>query len=231
MRLATSKRSRFLRPEACIETQLETGATVRREGRHLRDGPRHQAARGGTVEVRTDRATYSAARVIVTPGPWIAKLLGAEYARYFRVYRQVMCWFALARNAERYTPARFPVFIWIAGNRPRDMLYGFPAIDGPEGGLKIATEQYDATVDPDAVSRAVSAPGHAAMYGEYIAPRFPDVSGECLRAATCLYTVTPDAKFIVDSFAIAKTLCSRLRAPVTGSNTPRQSEKRLAAGR
>ena len=30
------------------------------------------------------------------------------------------------------------------------------------------------------------------------APRFPDVSGECLRATTCLYTVTPDAKFIVD---------------------------------
>ncbi len=40
----------------------------------------------------------------------------------------------------------------------------------------------------------------SAMYTEYIAPHFPDVSGECLRTATCLYTVTPDAKFIVDKF-------------------------------
>jgi len=127
-------------------------------------------------------------------------MLGAEYARYFRIYRQVLCWFALARNAEQYTPSRFPVFIWIVGNRPRDMLYGFPAIDGPQGGLKVASEQYEATVDPNEVARTVSEQGVAAMYGEYIAPRFPDVSGECLRAATCLYTVTPDAKFIVDKF-------------------------------
>ncbi len=90
------------------------------------------------------------------------------------------------------------MFIWIVGNRPRDMLYGFPAIDGPHGGLKIATEQYEATVDPDAVVREVSDSEVATMYSEYIAPRFPDVSGKSLRATTCLYTVTPDAKFIID---------------------------------
>ena len=78
------------------------------------------------------------------------------------------------------------------------MLYGFPAIDGPHGGLKIATEQYEATVDPDAVMREVSDSEVADMYAEYIAPRFPDVSGKYLRATTCLYTVTPDAKFIID---------------------------------
>jgi len=78
------------------------------------------------------------------------------------------------------------------------MMYGFPAVDGPAGGLKICTEHYDATVDPDAVERTVTDAEVAALYAEYIAPRFPDVSGECLRRTTCLYTVTPDAKFIVD---------------------------------
>jgi len=190
----------FLRPEVCVETQLnlarQLGAKLSTSEIVLDIKQDEQ----GTVEVKTDRNTYSAARVIVTAGPWIQKMLGAEYARYFRIYRQVLCWFALAKNAKQYTPARFPVFIWIVGNRPRDMLYGFPAIDGPEGGLKVATEQYEATVDPDAVERTVSEPEIAAMYDEYIARRFPDVSGECLRAATCLYTVTPDAKFIVDKF-------------------------------
>src|SRR5271166_4515368 len=190
----------FLRPEVCVETQLnlarQLGAKLSTSEIVLDIKQDEQ----GTVEVKTDRNTYSAARVIVTAGPWIQKMLGAEYARYFRIYRQVLCWFALAKNAKQYTPARFPVFIWIVGNRPRDMLYGFPAIDGPEGGLKVASEQYEATVDPDAVSRTVSELEIAAMYGEYIAPRFPDVSDECLRVATCLYTVTPDAKFIVDKF-------------------------------
>jgi len=190
----------FLRPEACIQTQLELaqqlGAGVRTSESVL---DIRQAERG-TVEVKTDRETYSAARAIVTAGPWIHKLLGGEYARYFQVYRQVLCWFPLARNAEQYSPERFPVFIWIAGNRPRDMLYGFPAIDGPQGGVKIATEQYEATVDPDAVVRSVGNSEVVAMYDEYIAPRFPDVSGQFLRAATCLYTVTPDAKFIVNTF-------------------------------
>ena len=190
----------FLRPEACIETQLALARQHGRRGLHLGDGARHQEEQHGAVEVRTDRATYSAARVIVTAGPWMQKLLGAEYERYFRIYRQVMCWFALAKNAEQYSATRFPVFIWIVGNRPRDMLYGFPAVDGPQGGVKIATEQYEATVDPDAVTRTVSDAEITAMYDEYIAPRFPDVSGKCLRAATCLYTVTPDAKFIVDQF-------------------------------
>jgi len=190
----------FLRPEVCVETQLlrarQLGAKILASEIVL-DLHQHEQ---GTVEVRTDRNTYSAARVIVTAGPWVQKLLSAEYARYFKVYRQVLCWFALTRNAEQYAPGRLPVFIWIVGNRPRDMLYGFPAIDGPGGGLKIATEQYEATVDPDAVSRVVSDSEIAAMYGEYIAPRFPDVSRECLQATTCLYTVTPDARFIVDKF-------------------------------
>jgi sarcosine oxidase len=190
----------FLRPEACIETQLNLARQLGAKVFSSEIVLDIKQAERGTVEVQTDRSTYSAARAIVTAGPWIEKMLGAEYARYFRIYRQVLCWFALARNAEQYTPSRFPVFIWIVGNRPRDMLYGFPAIDGPQGGLKVASEQYEATVDPNEVARTVSEQGVAAMYGEYIAPRFPDVSGECLRAATCLYTVTPDAKFIVDKF-------------------------------
>ena len=189
----------FLRPEACIETQLalarQHGAEVFASETVLDVGEQH-----GAVEVRTERAKYSAARVIVTAGPWMQKLLGKEYARYFRIYRQVMRWFALAKNSEQYSTTRFPVFIWIVGNRPRDMLYGFPAVDGPQGGVKIATEQYEATVDPDAVKRTVSNEETTAMYEECIAPRFPDVSGKCLRTEVCLYTVTPDAKFIIDQF-------------------------------
>ena len=190
----------FLRPEACIEAQLQlarsAGAQIFMDETVLEITPGQKNA----VEIRTNKASYSAGKVIVTTGAWIPKLLGDDHARFFKVYRQMLCWFQLAKNQERYTPKQFPVFIWITGNQPRDMMYGFPQIDS-NGGVKIATEQYEATVDPDAVPREVNPAEITALYDEYIAPRFPDVSSECLRSATCLYTVTPDAKFVIDNFS------------------------------
>lgn len=187
----------FLRPEACIETQL---GEAKRLGAKLFTSEFVQQIKpaGSAVEVKTDLASYSVAKIILTAGPWIAKFLPPEHAEIFRVYRQTLCWFALSGKHERYSPEHFPVFIWITGNRVQDMLYGFPAINGPEGGLKVATERYESTVDPDAVPRDVSKESVANMYSESIAPRLPDVSNRCLRTATCLYTVTPDAKFIID---------------------------------
>ena len=188
----------FLRPEACIEVQLQL---ARKAGAQIVTNEVVLDIRPGadSVAVRTNRANYTATKVIVSAGAWISKLLGEDYAGYFRVYRQMLCWFRVAMNTERYTPQQMPVFIWITGNRPRDMMYGFPQIEA-NGGAKIATEQYEATVDPEAVPRVVSGSEIAALYDEYIAPRFPDVSSECLRSTTCLYTVTPDAKFVVDTF-------------------------------
>ena len=189
----------FLRPELCIETQLDL---ARQAGAEIfaNEVVTEIALREGVVRVRTDRGAYSAAHVIVSAGAWIPKLLGEHYRHLFGIYRQTLYWFALDGNYQRYAPGKFPVFIWITGNRPRDMMYGFPAVDGPDGGVKIATEQYDATVDPDVVSREVDELDIAALYRDYIAPRFPDVSSKCLRYKTCLYTVTPDAKFIIDRF-------------------------------
>jgi sarcosine oxidase len=190
----------FLRPEACIETQLllakQLGAQVFTSEVVLDFRPLND----GSVELRTTKNSYRAKHVIVTAGPWIPKLLGEDLAHLFSIYRQVLCWFALAKNPGRYAPEQFPVFIWITGNRRCDMMYGFPAVDGPHAGMKVATEQYQATIDPDGVPRTVSQSDIATLHREYIAPRFPDVSSQCLRSTTCLYTVTPDAKFIVDKF-------------------------------
>ena len=187
----------FLRPEACVETQIEQarrlGAQVFTAETVLGISPAH-----GSVTVKTDKREFAAAKVILTAGPWIAQFLPTELRQHFRVYRQTLCWFDLARNPERFLPEHFPVFIWITGTGVDDMLYGFPAIDGPSGGLKVATERYEDTVEPDNVPRDVSEDSVREMYENYIATRFPDVGNKCLRTATCLYTVTPDAKFVID---------------------------------
>lgn len=187
----------LLRPEACIQAHLDL---ARRAGAQVFTGETVTAigASNHAVEVRTNRETYSAAHAIITVGAWLPKLLGKSFEHLFKVYRQTLCWFAIARNHATYTPDRFPVFIWIAGNKPQDMMYGFPAVDGVNGGMKIASEQYERTVDPDAVPREVNDAEVAALYENYVGPRFPDMSSHAIRRTTCLYTVTPDAKFIID---------------------------------
>ncbi len=188
----------FLRPEACIETQLALAGKLGAEI-HTGETVTKVDALTSAVEIATDRDTYSVGHVILTAGPWIGKLLPAVIAQHLLVYRQVMTWFAPAGNQERYTPQSFPVFIWITGNRPSDMFYGFPAIDGSDGGIKTATERYDVAIDPDQVERSVQAGEIQSLYENYISSRLPDLSPHCVRSATCLYTVAPQARFIIDA--------------------------------
>ena len=187
----------FVRPEACVETQLalaeQLGANI-----HAGEAVLKVEASTDSVLVTTDRDTYSAAHVIISAGPWIGSLLPPAVARELAVYRQVMTWFALERHHERYTPQSFPVFIWITGNRPCDMFYGFPAIAAPPQAIKTATERYDVAIDPEDVERAVADSEVELLYNGYIANRLPDVSARCLRTATCLYTVAPGARFVID---------------------------------
>ena len=195
----------FLRPEACVGTQIDQarllGALV-----FTTEAVLYISPAGSSVNVTTDKRSLEADKIILTAGPWIAQFLPMELRPHFRVYRQTLCWFDLACNPERYLPEHFPVFIWITGSGVEDMLYGFPAIDGPSGGLKVATERYDDTVDPDNVPRDVSDDSVHAMHERYIAPRLPDVGRRCLRTATCLYTATPDAKFVIDYAGSARNM-------------------------
>lgn len=187
----------FVRPEACVQTQLDMAAKL---GAVIHTGETvlKLEASPNTVSVTTDRDSYSARHAIICAGPWIGSFLPQEIARQLVVYRQVMTWFVLARNYERYTPENFPVFIWITGNRQRDMFYGFPALEGTPPAIKAATERYDIATQPDDVERTVADSEVETLYAGYIASRLPDVSSRCVRNATCLYTVAPGARFLID---------------------------------
>ena len=187
----------FVRPEACVETQLEL-ATAMGADIHTGEMVLKVETSGDGVSVTTDRGSYSAGRAIVSTGPWIGNLLPEAIAKNLVVYRQVLTWFALERNHERYKPQNFPVFIWITGNQPCDMFYGFPALESPPSAIKTATERYDVAIHPDQVDRIVGDDEVATLHSGYIASRLPDVSARCVRSATCLYTVAPGARFVID---------------------------------
>jgi sarcosine oxidase len=123
--------------------------------------------------------------------------MGRDVARWFKVYRQVLYWFDIEGDAAEYALDRFPVFIWELQGKPQGV-YGFPAIDGPRGGLKVSTESFGATTTPQTVTRTVTPEEIAAMHRDYVAPYLRGVGARCLRATTCLYTVTPDFGFVID---------------------------------
>ena len=185
----------FLRPEACIAAQL---SLAQRRGAELRINERvvgfEETPNG--VQIETESSRYVADRLVVTAGAWLPELVPA-HARLFRVYRQVLYWFALEGSDEPFSPERFPVFIWEL-QETRQGIYGFPAIDGARGGLKIATESYAETTAANAVDRHVRDDEIASMHSRYVAPQFAGIAPRCIKSAVCLYTVTPDFGFVID---------------------------------
>jgi sarcosine oxidase len=187
----------FLRPEACVKTQLKLakhhGAEI-----HLNEKVLSFEETNGAVRVKTVSREYSADRLVVCAGSWLSEFIDTKLMPGLKVTRQIVCWFRVKDHArfEDFQPARFPVFVWQV---PAEQIsYGFPALGGPQDGVKISTEQYDVAVDPDAMDRTVSRAEEAALYEEYVAPYFPGLERTCVRSAVCLYTSIPDSRFVID---------------------------------
>lgn len=186
----------FVRPEACIRAQLELaakcGAELRTNEAVLSFTPKPQG-----VEIKTCNGGVVADRVVVAAGAWLPALLNDRLASLFRIYRQVMLWFDVAGAFDQFTPDRFPVFIWEPQNTQQG-LYGFPAIDGRNGGMKVASEQFAEATIPVSVRRDVASEEITYVYDNLVQPHFRDLGPRCVGAKTCLYTVTPDSGFVID---------------------------------
>jgi len=189
----------YVRPERAVAAQL---ALARAEGARLRLGERVQrwtaTARG--VTVITSGATYTAGQLLLCAGAWISDLF-PEGSDIFAVYRQLLFWFPIR---EGYAQLRdMPAFVWDIGGDQQgvvhlDGFYGFPAIDGPEGGLKVASESYQRTVTPDGRQHPATPGEIERMRRACVEPFLPWLGGEPLRTVSCLYTSTLGSRFVID---------------------------------
>jgi sarcosine oxidase len=186
----------FLRPEACVRAHLESaernGAKIHRD-----ETITSFDVSGHGVTVVTDRDRYAADRLVMAAGSWLPTLVEPTLARHFKVYRQQIYWFAIAGDPAPFRPESFPIFIWELQGRPHG-LYGIPALDGPLGGVKVATEQFEVETTADATPAPVSAADIAAVHAEFVAPFLRGLAARCVTAVSCLYTVTPDFGFVID---------------------------------
>jgi sarcosine oxidase len=219
----------FVRPEECVRTHLtqaeRLGAEIHRDEKALA----FQGSATG-VSVTTERGAYAAGTLIIASGPWLPELIGQELARHFTVYRQALFWFEIVGPVAPFLPQCFPIFIWELQNRKQG-LYGFPALDGGRGGIKIATEQYEAATTADAARRNVTTDEIRAMYADYVVPYISGIGDKCVRATACLYTVTPDFGFVIDRHPQSERVIVASPCSATGSNTLPRSEKRSRRSR
>jgi sarcosine oxidase len=188
--------SGVLKPELCVQTQLKQAAAL---GATLRYGEAvtSMSSTAGGVTVKTVNGTCSAAKVIVTAGPWVPGMVGGRFATHLRVMRQVLYWYETKEPALYASPS-CPVFIWMHGSGDEDYMYGFPMVDSHPG-VKVATEQYQVTTDPDETDRQVSDVEKQRMFELNVSGRLRSVTSRCVHAASCLYTVSTDSGFIVDA--------------------------------
>jgi sarcosine oxidase len=148
-------------------------------------------AQGGVV-VRTERGTYSAGRLVITSGGWIADAVPALASKVSTV-RQAIGWFT-TRRPELFREGAFPVFILSV---EEGAFYGFPLYEHP--GFKLGGPHFGREpMDPRDDDRTPS-PRQVALIRECLRRYLPDAAGDPLTLKGCVYTVSPDEDFIIDA--------------------------------
>jgi sarcosine oxidase len=189
----------IVRPEAAVHVHLEM---AQREGARLRLGERVTtwSASPAGVEVITEAGTYAADRLVLCAGAWLPQLF-PQGRELVAVYRQLLHWFEIREGYEQLRA--MPIFVWEFGGERREFehlncFYGFPAVDGPAGGVKLATESYETTSEPDGRQHPATRAQSADLYRDYVRERLPWLGPRTLRTVSCLYTSTRANRFVID---------------------------------
>ena len=141
----------------------------------------------------TTSATYEAGQLVVAPGAWAPQLL-ADLSVPIQVERQVMYWFEPLGGVGLYLPDRHPIYIH--EDRDGTQIYGFPSIDGPERGVKVAFFRGGQACTPETIDREVSGDEVDDMR-THAGRLLPTLPVRFLKAATCMYSNTPDQHFVI----------------------------------
>ena len=120
----------FLAVERCVLAHVRAAQRLGAEI-HSDEPVLSWRADQAAVEVTTQRATYRAARLVLTAGAWTAALL-ASLGSSLSVMRQVAIWFQ-PTDPSLFRRDRFPIFIT---DEDFGYFYGIPMIDS--AGVKVS---------------------------------------------------------------------------------------------
>jgi monomeric sarcosine oxidase len=144
-----------------------------------------------SVRVHTPQGIFSAGKVIISAGAWAGKLLDKlDLHLPLTPTRQEQCFFR-PTDRQMFTAGTFPVFIY--HNEP--WYYGLPDMGT---GFKVAIHNLTVPTDPDHTSREKD----EAIIEEvraWVKHFLPAGDSPIRETRVCLYTMTPDEHFIIDT--------------------------------
>jgi len=181
----------FLRPERSISA---AAARAEADGARMMTETEVTAvkASGDGVVIETSRDRYVVEHALITAGAWTPRLL-PELRLPLTVERQVVAWFA-AEDPTAFAPERFPVFIReLADSRFR---YGVPTTDSRS--IKVGVHHEGGDADPDSMERTVGDEDLRPLR-EFVSEYLRGVTTNAVDASVCMYTNTPDERFLAAS--------------------------------
>ena len=176
---------------AYVRAALSEGAEI-----HGREAVLSWSTERGRVVVRTDKGSYRARKLILTAGPWAAKIVPALRDRKLAVpERQVLIW-TQPRRPDYFQLGSFPIFNMEAlEGRVMQHYYGSPIFGIP--GFKLGKYHHlSEKVDPDTMDRQCHLRDEKILRAA-IQRYFPDAAGSTLSMKTCLFTNSPDGHFLI----------------------------------
>ena len=167
---------------------------ARQHGATLRDNAPVTSIRplDGEIEVIAGEVTYRCRRLVIAAGAWTNAAL-AYFGRRLplTVTQEQVTYFATPHLAT-CMPDCFPVWIWM----DKPSFYGFPVYGEPGvkvaqdvGGQEVTAATRTFTADPAALQRVT----------RFMEQVLPSALGDVIYTKTCLYTLTPDRDFVVDT--------------------------------
>jgi sarcosine oxidase len=148
---------------------------------------------GGEIEVHLgDGSIHRAGHVVLATDAWTNELL-ASFDRHLplTIIQAQVTYFAPPDPAV-FAPDRFPIWIWMDD----PSFYGFPTYG--EAGPKAAEDVGGDEVTPSTRTFERNEVGFGRLT-DFLARHLPGHLGPEIYTKTCLYTLTPDRDFVVDS--------------------------------
>jgi sarcosine oxidase len=147
---------------------------------------------GNEVEIETGGERYRCAKLVIAAGAWSNPMLAHFGWRLPLTITQEQVTYFATPHAEDFMPDRFPVWIWM----DEPCFYGFPIYGeaGPKvaqdvGGEEVTAETRSFEPNPAALQRVQ----------HFLRQILPSALGPIIYTKTCLYTLTPDRDFVIDT--------------------------------
>ncbi|MGB8909070.1 MAG: N-methyl-L-tryptophan oxidase [Candidatus Cybelea sp.] len=189
----------LFQPDSGIVAADRAGAALRRTaselGATLRENAPITAARagGGEIAVEAGGERYSAGRLVVAAGPWTDRALAHFGVRIpLEVTKEQVIYFK-APGLQNFAFGEWPIWIWMDD----PSFYGFPVF-GESDSVKITQDAGGKAVDPDTRGFEED-PQITARVTGFLQRYLPSALGPVQRLKTCLYAMTPDRDFIIDT--------------------------------